>query len=60
MNRAAVEALVMVKNKGREIRRTNWKNFKDGWSPTMIAIKSQLIAMQQMLGHLTGRNHYQK
>ena len=60
MNRAAVDALVEVKNKGCAVCCANWKKYKDGWSPTMIALKAQLQATQQMLGHLTGRNHYSK
>ena len=60
LNKAAVDAIIKVKQGGKPMRKANWKGYKDGWSPTMIALKSQLHALQTMLRHLTGRNKHRK
>ena len=60
LNKAAVGAIIKVKQGGKPMRKANWKGYKDGWSPTMIALKSQLHALQTMLRHLTGRNKHRK
>jgi carbohydrate-binding DOMON domain-containing protein len=36
------------------VKRRKRSNFKDGWSPTLIALKFQHIAILEILGHITG------
>ena len=49
LNKAAVDAIVKVKHNGKPMRKYNWKGCRDGWSPTMISLKAQLLALQTML-----------